>query len=193
MFKVLLVYSICAVIVCRSATLQETLQTAMSDIIVNGINMSLSRLKEEYQQKIRQLKTEATSCVIGGSCSDILRKIEVSHCNYYSKLEYLEITMKIYRFVQQNLKKGFYQDADQLKNSEMRTMQTYQRQINIRCIDCIADYIDDIFSDFCDEMDEELAPNGEIEYNCERKRIQCENPSSQRRNSKYSFSISIDL
>lgn len=41
-------------------------------------------------------------------------------------------------------------------------MQIYHRQNYIRCIDCIADYIDDIFSEFCDEMDDELEPNGKI-------------------------------
>lgn len=63
-------------------------------------------------------------------------------------------------YIEQDLKKGFYQDAEQLKRFEKRTIQIYHRQSNIRCIDCIADYIDDIFSEFCDEMDEELEPDG---------------------------------
>lgn len=82
MFKeVFLVYCIFTLTVCQSPTLQETLQFAMQDVIVNGINMSLSRLKEQYQQKIHELKTEAMSCAINGSCSSILKKIEVSQ--YY--------------------------------------------------------------------------------------------------------------
>lgn len=82
MFKeVFLVYCIFTLTVCQSATLQENLQSAMQDALVNGINMSLNRLKEEYQQKIRELKAETMSCVINGSCSSILKKIEVSQ--YY--------------------------------------------------------------------------------------------------------------
>lgn len=161
MLKLLLMCSICTLTVCRSPTLQETLQTEMQNIIVNGVNMGLSRLKEEYQQKIRQLKTEATSCVMNGNCTEILRKIEVSCYNYYSNLEHFGISiMKFYRFGHQTLKKGFYKDAEQLKNSEKNTMQLNHQRHNIRCIDCIADYIDDIFSDFCGEIDEEFAPNG---------------------------------
>lgn len=164
MFKVLLVCCIYTLTVCRSATLQETLQTAVQDVIVNGVNMGLERLREEYQQKIRQLKTEATSCVTDGNCSEILGKIEVSHYDCYSNLEcFEESVMETNQFVQQDLKKGFYQDAEQLKTIEKKTILKNHRQNNIRCIDCIADYIDDIFSDFCDEMDEELEPNGEIE------------------------------
>lgn len=79
MFKVLLVCSIYTLTICHSATLQETLQTAMQDVILNGINMTLSILKEEYQQKVHQLKTEAMACAIYGSCSSILKKLEVSY------------------------------------------------------------------------------------------------------------------
>lgn len=78
MLKVLLVCSIFTLTVCQLPSLQDTLQSAMQDFIVNGINMSLSRLKEQYQQKIRELKTEAMSCALEGSCSNILKKIEVS-------------------------------------------------------------------------------------------------------------------
>lgn len=45
----------------------------------------------------------------------------------------------------------------------MKTLQIYHRQNNIRCIDCIADYIDDMFSEFCGEMDEELEPDSKIQ------------------------------
>lgn len=62
------------------------------------------------------------------------------------------------------MKKSFYQDAEKLKNYEKRTLRIYHRQNNIRCIDCIADYIDDMFSDFCDEMDEEFEPGSRTQF-----------------------------
>lgn len=93
MFKVFLVCSILTLTVCQSATLQETLQNTLQDVIVNGVNMGLNRLREEYQQKIRQLKTEAMSCVIDGSCSEILKKIKVSHSLFESK-----VILKLFKY-----------------------------------------------------------------------------------------------
>ena len=67
------------------------------------------------------------------------------------------------------MKKSFYEDAEKLKNYEMKTLQIYHRQNNIRCIDCITNYIDDIFNDFCDEMDEQLELGGKIRYFSRKK------------------------
>lgn len=55
---------------------------------------------------------------------------------------------------------AFYQDAEKLKDFEKKTLQINQRQNYIRCIDCIADYIDDIFFEFCEEMDDDFEPAG---------------------------------
>lgn len=155
----MLVLSIYTLTICHSATLQENLQSAVQNVMLNGINMTLRLLKEEYQQKIHQLKTEAMSCAIHGSCSNILKKFEVRHCHvrfkYFNKIASW--------FVQQHLKNDFYQDLEKSKNYEKRTLQIYHRQNNIRCIDCITDYIDDIFSEFCDEMDEELEPDSKTQ------------------------------
>lgn len=78
MLKVLLVCSICALTVCHSANLTETLQSYMQEALVDGINMGFDSLKDEYQQTINKLKAEAASCATNGNCSNIQDEFEVS-------------------------------------------------------------------------------------------------------------------
>lgn len=81
MLKVLLMCSICAVTICHSANLTETMQSYMQEALLDGINMSFESLKEEYQQKINQIKLDAMLCAINGSCSDIQEEFDVRPTN----------------------------------------------------------------------------------------------------------------
>lgn len=80
MLKVLLVCSVYMLTICHSENsfgLPINLNFDMQAVILNALNTSLGLLKEDYHQKINELKRDAMSCTINGSCLNILRKFEV--------------------------------------------------------------------------------------------------------------------
>lgn len=48
----------------------------------------------------------------------------------------------------------FRESAKEMTDIEKESLKQYQRRNYIRCLDCVSDYFDDIFSGFCDDMDE---------------------------------------
>lgn len=54
----------------------------------------------------------------------------------------------------QFINNAFRQDAEKMKVLQKQSLQMYQRRDYIRCFDCVADYIDEMISDFCGIMDD---------------------------------------
>lgn len=56
-------------------------------------------------------------------------------------------------FFPQILNKLFRHDAEKMKDLHEQSMQMFHRRNYIRCLDCIVDYLDAMFDEFCDTMD----------------------------------------
>lgn len=41
-----------------------------------------------------------------------------------------------------------------MKNLQKESLKLYQRRHYIRCLDCVTDFFDELFSGFCDDMDD---------------------------------------
>lgn len=121
--------------------------------IMNVFQSSLDTMKQDYLKKFEQVKSEAIGCTFGGSCAYFLDKIKVSE--KIRKYNFLKCQIKCeFCCCCQNLTNGFRHDAEHLRDFHKKSLHIFDRRNYIRCLDCVEDYLDEMFGEFCDFMDD---------------------------------------
>lgn len=157
MLNALLTVAICASVV-HSAALPGFDFPDYQQGLLNGFDFSFGMLKQDYLTKISKLKREAKECSLTASCSKFTEKIEVSYKSNLLILLFFRFffsnSFRNDNFLSQLLNKLFRHDAEKMKDLHEQSMQMFHRRNYIRCIDCIVDYLDAMFDEFCDTMDD---------------------------------------
>lgn len=78
MYKVLLELCICISIICHCSVIHDSNNPDFQEALMNGFDLNLGTLKQNYFRRINELKRETVKCSLVGSCSNFTKKIEVS-------------------------------------------------------------------------------------------------------------------
>ncbi|XP_055306856.1 uncharacterized protein LOC129571115 [Sitodiplosis mosellana] len=130
MFKFLVKFCVCVSIACHSAFILPNINSFdVQDVIKSKFDVNLNQLRKDYLDKINELKEEATNCTISGTHFNITEKIE-------------------------NLNKAFHNQAKEMKDLHKQSVGMFDRRFHIKCVDCITDYFEEMFANFCGSMDD---------------------------------------
>lgn len=162
MLNFLLKTCVCVSIACHSAIVLPNIDNFdIQEVIKSEFDVNLRQLKKNYLEKINQLKKEATNSTINGINFDVTEKLEVTIANaFLSKNQNTILVSNIFHFwfnmflFPQFLNKAFQDQAREMKNLHKQSLAIFDRRYHMRCIDCISDYFEELFGDFCNVLDE---------------------------------------
>lgn len=81
MFKNLLKFCVCVSIACYSAILPNFEFSNVQEVIKNEFDVNFRQLKQNYSNKIKELKEEAMNCTLSGTNFNLTNNMKVDILN----------------------------------------------------------------------------------------------------------------